>query len=135
MWVHFFQRGIIHAYKKNRNYDLLSVEFKQVIDSYIKHEKKRGKLEDTIYTESHNAACFLQRIHETGIITIGKITEKSVLDFFYDGEKINHLYDRLRKITVPVFFRLLYSSGVRTCEARLYERKDVDLEQGVVSVI
>jgi len=37
-------------------------------------------------------------------------------------------------ITAPVFFRLLYSSGLRTIEARMLERKDVDLDTGIVSV-
>jgi len=37
-------------------------------------------------------------------------------------------------ITAPVFFRLLYSSGLRTIEARMLERKDVDLVTGIVSV-
>jgi len=41
---------------------------------------------------------------------------------------------RLRKITVPVFFRLLYSAGLRTCEARLLMVKDVNLDQGVLSI-
>jgi len=39
-----------------------------------------------------------------------------------------------RKLTVPVFFRLLYSSGIRTCEARLLQMGDVDLVQGVLSI-
>jgi integrase len=39
-----------------------------------------------------------------------------------------------RRITVPVFFRLLYSSGIRTNEARLLRRKDVDLLNGVLNV-
>jgi integrase len=41
---------------------------------------------------------------------------------------------RSRRITVPVFFRLLYSSGLRTCEARLLRVGDADLDQGVLSV-
>lgn len=39
-----------------------------------------------------------------------------------------------RRFTVPVFFRLLYSSGLRTTEARLLRHKDVDLIHGVISV-
>jgi len=39
-----------------------------------------------------------------------------------------------RKITVPVFFRLLYSSGIRTNEARMLRIDDVDLEQGILSI-
>lgn len=35
---------------------------------------------------------------------------------------------------MPVFFRLLYSSGLRTTEARLLRVEDVDLADGVLSV-
>lgn len=37
-------------------------------------------------------------------------------------------------LTVPVFFRLLYSSGMRTTEARLLAAGDVDLAEGVVHI-
>ena len=40
----------------------------------------------------------------------------------------------VRKITCPAFFRLLYSSGIRTTEARLLGRGDVDLEHGVLNI-
>jgi len=46
----------------------------------------------------------------------------------------NSIVHRSRKITIPVFFRLLYSSGIRTCEARMLRVEDVDLEEGVLSV-
>lgn len=39
-----------------------------------------------------------------------------------------------RRIVVPVFFRLLYSSGIRTNEARMLHVDDVDLVQGVISI-
>jgi integrase len=39
-----------------------------------------------------------------------------------------------RRITVPVFFRLLYSSGIRTNEARELKREDVDLDNGVINI-
>lgn len=39
-----------------------------------------------------------------------------------------------RKYTVPVFFRLLYSCGIRTTEARLLKREDVDLEGGILNI-
>jgi len=39
-----------------------------------------------------------------------------------------------RRITVPVFFRLLYSSGIRTNEARALMHEDVDLDSGVVNI-
>jgi site-specific recombinase XerD len=39
-----------------------------------------------------------------------------------------------RRIVVPVFFRLLYSSGIRTNEARMLHVGDVDLVQGVINI-
>lgn len=41
---------------------------------------------------------------------------------------------RLRKITIPVFFRLLYSSGIRTNEARMLRVEDVDLFDGIINI-
>ena len=40
----------------------------------------------------------------------------------------------LRKIQCPAFFRLLYSSGIRTTEARYLRRTDVDLVHGVLDI-
>jgi len=41
---------------------------------------------------------------------------------------------KIRKIQCVALFRLLYSSGLRTTEARLLRREDVDLDEGVVCV-
>jgi integrase len=41
---------------------------------------------------------------------------------------------RSRKITIPVFFRLLYSSGIRTFEARMLRIEDVDLHHGILNI-
>jgi integrase len=41
---------------------------------------------------------------------------------------------RSQKITVPIFFRLLYSSGIRTNEARMLKAEDVDFIQGVLNI-
>ena len=40
----------------------------------------------------------------------------------------------VNRVTVPVFFRLLYSSGIRTTEARLLETRDADLQNGVLNI-
>lgn len=42
---------------------------------------------------------------------------------------------RRTKITLPVFFRLLYSTGMRTSEARLLRSENVDLESGTLLVV
>ena len=40
-----------------------------------------------------------------------------------------------RHFVMPVFFRLLYSTGMRLSEARLLKVGDIDLDDGVISVV
>ena len=40
----------------------------------------------------------------------------------------------LRRLIVPVFFRLLFSSGIRTTEARLLRIGDVNLDDGILNI-
>ena len=58
--------------------------------------------------------------------------------FFRECDNIQPYLGRrasvLRKLTLPVFFRLLYSSGLRTTEARLLKKDNVDLEHGVLNI-
>lgn len=42
---------------------------------------------------------------------------------------------RRNELVMPVVFRLLYSSGIRTCEARLLRRRRVDLLTGVMRIV
>jgi len=39
-----------------------------------------------------------------------------------------------RKMTMPVVFRLLYSTGMRPYEARMLQRDDVDIQHGIISI-
>ena len=43
-------------------------------------------------------------------------------------------YSFRRRLIIPVFFGLRYSSGIRTTEARLLSRDDADLENGVLEI-
>lgn len=64
-------------------------------------------------------------------------TEDELVSFFNACDSLNTrsgLRGDIRKITIPVFFRLLYSSGMRTTEVRLLRKEDVNLENGVVNV-
>ena len=66
-------------------------------------------------------------------------TEEELKRFFkaFDNYKPYHFRTRrsLNNIyTIPVFFRLLYSTGMRTVECRLLRRQDVNLETGVISI-
>lgn len=67
-------------------------------------------------------------------------TEDEFRRFFHECDnipvfgrpKINDSHRR--SLIIPVFFRLLYSSGIRTTEARLLSRDDVNLEYGVLDI-
>ncbi len=64
-------------------------------------------------------------------------TNKELLEFFKACDTITGTRteeQRARKVTIPVFFRLLYSSGIRTTEARLLKVEDVDLKDGVLNI-
>ncbi len=67
-------------------------------------------------------------------------TEEELKDFFHNCDYIPLKHkkpskaSRLNQLVVPIFFRLLYSSGLRTIEARLLRIEDVDLETGVLSI-
>lgn len=64
-------------------------------------------------------------------------TEEELIRFFHECDSIPVINSRketiIRKMSVPVFFRLLYSSGIRTNEARLLLRENVDLRRGNIS--
>lgn len=65
-------------------------------------------------------------------------TEAELRNFFRACDTLpavgHTLEQRSRKITIPVFFRLLYSSGLRTTEARMLRVEDVDWRQGVLNI-
>lgn len=45
-----------------------------------------------------------------------------------------NLPEKLHRLTIPVYFRLMYSSGIRPVEARYLKRHQVNLETGVVDI-
>ena len=64
-------------------------------------------------------------------------TEKELNNFFYSCDHIesnNSISSLTLNLTIPIFFRLLYSTGIRTTEARLLKLEDIDLENGIISV-
>lgn len=67
-------------------------------------------------------------------------TDEELCNFFHACDSIcykpghRRRCDKLKKFTTPVIFRVLYSTGMRTNEARLLARDDVDLEEGIISI-
>lgn len=64
-------------------------------------------------------------------------TNHELTAFFYECDHLPFSPCRRfinRRMTIPVLFRLLYSSGIRPVEVRLLKREHVDLEQGVLDI-
>ncbi len=65
-------------------------------------------------------------------------TKEELKRFFSACDNIvlhnNSRESKAKKLVVPIFFRLLYSSGIRTTEARFLKRNEVDLENGVLNI-
>jgi integrase len=99
-----------------------------VIVSFIRYLNKRGKTEIMIPV--------LPRI-EKSIYLPHAFTVTELQDFFGACDSLSGettLRQRARRTIIPVFFRLLYSSGIRTTEARLLRVADADLSNGVLNI-
>lgn len=100
-----------------------------VVASFIRYLRKRGKTE---IVEPQ-----LPR-KERRTYTPHAFTETELENFFRACDSLPSTpctpQQRSRKITIPVFFRLLYSSGIRTNEARMLHTKDVDLDHGILNI-
>jgi integrase/recombinase XerD len=63
-------------------------------------------------------------------------TPDELRHFFEETDKCHYCHEHpYRHQIMPVFFRLLLSCGLRCSEARLLKVEDVDLENGVLSVL
>ena len=66
-------------------------------------------------------------------------SQEELTRFFHECDHMTFKHKRgldvkMSRITCPVFFRLLYSSGIRTVEARYLKREDVDLARGILNI-
>jgi integrase len=70
-----------------KNYDLLNNEYKSIIDYYEQTAKSGSKVTQTIYTERRAGILFLLHLQNAGAHSVTDVTERQVLDFFFNGEK------------------------------------------------
>ncbi|WP_291300810.1 tyrosine-type recombinase/integrase [Desulfosporosinus sp. BICA1-9] len=100
-----------------------------VVASFIQYLRKRGKT-DVMVADIPRKERLTYIPHS--------FTEAELENFFRACDSLPSVSrtseQRSRKITVPVFFRLLYSSGIRTNEARMLRVEDVDLCQGILDI-
>ena len=99
-----------------------------VVVSFIRYLKKRGKTGIIVPVPPRKTP---------RTYVPHSFTEAELQNFFHVCDSIlgeKTLEQRIRKITIPIFFRLLYSSGIRTNEARMLRVKDVDLCSGILNI-
>jgi Site-specific recombinase XerD len=71
-----------------KKYDLLNDEYKSIIDHYEHIARSGTKIAQTIYIERLSGVLFLLHLQNAGAQSVVDVTERTVLDFFFDGEKI-----------------------------------------------
>jgi len=100
-----------------------------VVVSFIRYLRKRGKT-DVMEPEIPGKERCTYIPHS--------FTDAELENFFHACDSLpsaSHTPDqRSMKITIPVFFRLLYSSGLRTNEARTLKVEEVDLCHGIINI-
>ena len=100
-----------------------------VVVSFIRYLRKRVKTDVDEPTIPRK---------ERGSYIPHSFTDHELKNFFHACDSLPSVSltpeQRSRKITIPVFFRLLYSSGLRTNEARMLRVEDVDLCQGIINI-
>lgn len=133
-----------------REYPDAKVLSQIMVDHWCK--KRDTETTNSCISRIYPILCFLRYANARGLIDINiptapksiprtyiphAFTVEELQNFFHSCDSIKAKYGligKIQKITVPVFFRLLYSSGIRTTEARLLRREDVNLENGVVNI-
>lgn len=62
-------------------------------------------------------------------------TNKELVSFFKETDKCHYCYEcPFRHLIMPIFFRMIYTCGLRVSEARLLKVEDVDLTSGILSI-
>jgi integrase len=89
-----------------------------------------------------------RRLTDVKTPTIPRIEPRTYIPHAFSETELHNFFDACdsiesyseteekisRRLTVPVFFRLLYSSGIRTNEARMLQKHNVDLVNGVLNI-
>lgn len=86
--------------------------------------------------------------HANGFVIPRKICRQQIrpMPHFFTMDEITRFFhacdtlvprkeNRVRHLVLPMYFRLLYCCGVRTCEARLLLRKNVNLQAGHIDIV
>lgn len=86
--------------------------------------------------------------YSNGFVIPSKVCRQQIrpMPHFFTGHEMIRFFNvcdtlaprkenRVRHLVLPMYFRLLYCCGVRTCEARLLLRKHVNLQAGIIDIM
>ena len=92
-------------------YELLSDEFRGVIDTYQNIDSAKGKKSKTIKSESSSGTTFLTCIQDQGIFFLEGITQQSVIDVFLGDDKKMTKSCSVKK-SIKAVFKACLGSGI-----------------------
>ncbi len=125
----------------------------EMIDSWCKRRDTENNI--SCHTRQCSVVAFVKYLRARGLADVNEpdrpkkgrssyiphaFTDAELRNFFQACDSIGYKSGRkgktnkLKRLTVPVIFRMLYSTGMRTNEARLLARTDVDLENGIAGI-
>ena len=143
----------LHLFDKycEKNYPNATNLSQEMVDTWCR--KRKTESNNSCRSRIYAVVSFVRYLRSRGltVITDPVIPRKEVREYIphsFTEEELRNFFaacdsipeaptieeQRSRRITVPVFFRLLYSSGIRTTEARLLRTGDVDLDRGILNI-
>lgn len=104
-----------------------------VISNFVKYAQKKGWTQIAPPQVPSQRPCTYMPHAFTGeeLNCFFQACDKHVIKAF---NRQNSIANRLNKLELPVYYRLLLSTGMRTNEARWLKRSDVDWAQGVINI-
>ena len=151
-WCDFYERMIWaferHCADNHPDSDILTQE---MVDNWCKQHE--NEINNSCRARIYAVVNFVRYLRKRGQTNVNEplipkkervtfiphaFTQAELDDFFSACDNLpktpNRKEIRARKIIVPVLFRLLYSSGIRTYEARMLRCCDVDLQNGILNI-
>ena len=134
------------------NYPACATLTQEMVDAWcVKRESEANRSQETRTRVVRLFVEYLRRRNLTDVVHPAKYKPESrtYIPYAFDDDELCRFFhacdsyqpfhyrkkqSMLKKVTVPVFFRLLYSTGMRTTEARLLKRDNVDLVHGVIDI-
>ncbi|MBI9064927.1 MAG: tyrosine-type recombinase/integrase [Marinilabiliaceae bacterium] len=104
-----------------------------VMSNFVKYAREKGWTEIAAPKVPSTKPCTYvpHAFTKDELIQFFQVCDKHATDAFNNQGSI---FNRLNKLELPVYFRFLLSTGMRTNEARWMKRSDVDWVEGVINI-